>query len=162
VYLFLLLKVVGDGSMIVGWEKALRSMTVGERAVIRISDPTLGYGPAGVPPLIPPNAELEFDVEILDTQPPTANIDFDSLAMADNTPVSKVYTLLQDGLLLVRRNVTNKCYRFESSRFIACLSPYLTTSWHLAGYSYFISCLWIFLCRERHPTFLQLTKSDGH
>jgi FKBP-type peptidyl-prolyl cis-trans isomerase len=74
--------------MIKGWEKALRTMTVGERAVIRVTDPELGYGALGVPPLIPPNAPLEFDVEVLDTQLPTLNIDFDSLAMADNTPVS--------------------------------------------------------------------------
>ena len=74
--------------MIVGWEKALRTMRVGERAVIRVQDPSLAYGSLGVPPVIPPFAELEFDIEVLDTQPPMANIDFDSLAMADKTPVS--------------------------------------------------------------------------
>ena len=73
--------------MIPGWDKALRSMTVGERSIIRILDPSLGYGTAGVPPLIPANAELEFDVEVVDTQPPMANIDFDNLAMADSLPV---------------------------------------------------------------------------
>jgi FKBP-type peptidyl-prolyl cis-trans isomerase len=73
--------------MILGWEKALRTMSVGERAVVRVTDPDLGYGAAGVPPLIPPNAELEFDIEVLDSQPPMTNIDFDSLATADNTPV---------------------------------------------------------------------------
>jgi FK506-binding protein 1 len=80
--------VVGDGTMIAAWDKALRSMTIGERAVIRVKDPSFGYGAVGVPPLIPPNAELEFDVEVLDAQPAMANIDFDSLATADNTPVS--------------------------------------------------------------------------
>lgn len=74
--------------MVVGWEKALRTMNVGERAIIRLMDPNLGYGAAGVAPLIPPNAELEFDIELLDSQPPMANIDFDSIAMADSTPVS--------------------------------------------------------------------------
>jgi hypothetical protein len=73
--------------MILGWEKALRTMSVGERAIVRVTDPDLGYGAAGVPPLIPPNAELEFDIEVLDSQPPMTNIDFDSLATADNTPV---------------------------------------------------------------------------
>lgn len=74
--------------MIPGWEKAVRSMSIGERAVVRITDPELGYGASGVPPLVPANAELEFDIEILDAQPPMANIDFDSLATADSTPVS--------------------------------------------------------------------------
>jgi hypothetical protein len=73
--------------MVSGWDKALRSMNVGERAIIRVTDPNLGYGVAGVPPLIPPNAELEFDVELLDAQPPMTNIDFDSIATADSTPV---------------------------------------------------------------------------
>jgi hypothetical protein len=82
--------VVGDGTMIAAWDKALRSMSIGERAVIRVKDPSFGYGTAGFPPLVPPNAELEFDVEVLDAQPAMANIDFDSLATADNTPVSSV------------------------------------------------------------------------
>ena len=73
--------------MVKGWEQALRTMTVGERAIVRVIDPSLGYGLAGVPPLIPPNAMLEFDIEILDTQLPTENIDFDSIATADSTPV---------------------------------------------------------------------------
>jgi hypothetical protein len=73
--------------MVLGWEKALRTMTVGERAIIRLTDANLGYGAAGVPPLIPPNAEIEFDIELLDTQPPMANIDFDSIANMDSTPV---------------------------------------------------------------------------
>ena len=78
----------GDGTMVKGWDKALRTMTVGERSIIRITDPEWGYGATGVPPLIPSNAILEFDIEVLDTQLPTTNIDFDSLATADNTPVS--------------------------------------------------------------------------
>jgi hypothetical protein len=78
---------VGDGSMIDGWEKAIKSMNVGERAVVRITNPDLGYGEAGVPPLIPPNAEIELDLEILDAQPPLDAIDFDTLAMSkDMTP----------------------------------------------------------------------------
>ncbi|CAB9516713.1 FK506-binding protein 1 [Seminavis robusta] len=78
--------VIGDGTMIQGWDKAIRTMRIGERAVVRISDPALGYGNVGVPPLVPPGAEIEFDLEILDSQPPMANIDFDNLAMADSTP----------------------------------------------------------------------------
>ena len=74
--------------MIPGWDKAIRTMKIGERAVVRIVDPTLGYGDAGVPPLIPSNAEIEVDLEIIDAQPPMANIDFDNLALADSTPVS--------------------------------------------------------------------------
>lgn len=78
--------VIGDGTMIDGWERAIRGMKVGERSIIRITDPVLAYGVAGVPPLVPANAVVEMDVEILDSQPASMNIDFDSLAMADSTP----------------------------------------------------------------------------
>lgn len=77
---------VGDGTMIQGWDKAIRTMRIGERAVVRITDPALGYGAVGVPPLVPPNAEIEVDLEIIDAQAPMANIDFDNLALADSTP----------------------------------------------------------------------------
>lgn len=89
---------VGDGTMIQGWDKAIRTMKVGERAVIRISDPSLGYGDTGFPPLIPPRAEIEIDLEILDSQSPTTNIDFDNLAMADNTPVSIIKQKYDGGM----------------------------------------------------------------
>lgn len=78
--------VIGDGTMIDGWEKAIRGMRVGERSIIRIVDSKLAYGTTGIPPLVPPNAVVEMDVEILDSQPASMNIDFDSLAMADSTP----------------------------------------------------------------------------
>lgn len=87
---------VGDLTMIKGWDKAIRTMKVGERAVIRISDPSLAYGDAGFPPLIPPRAEIEMDIEILDAQPPTQNIDFDNLANANNTPVRNYLLVLWD------------------------------------------------------------------
>ncbi|CAJ1887853.1 unnamed protein product [Cylindrotheca closterium] len=78
--------VVGDGTMVAGWDKALRTMSVGERSIVKVTNPELGYGNEGVPDLIPPGAKLEFDIEILEAQPPMQNIDFDSIAMADNTP----------------------------------------------------------------------------
>jgi hypothetical protein len=77
---------IGDGSMIEAWEKIVPTMRVGERSIIRVNDPKLGYGSTGVPPLIPPNAVLELDIEMVNAQPATANIDFDSIAMAEKIP----------------------------------------------------------------------------
>ena len=77
---------VGDGSMIDGWDQALRTMQVGERSLFRLQDPNLAYGSAGVAALIPSNAVVELDVHVLDAQAATTNIDFDSLALADATP----------------------------------------------------------------------------
>lgn len=60
--------VAGDGSMIRGWDAAIRTMREGERASIHISDPQFAYGAAGVPPFVPPNAVIEIDLEVLDLE----------------------------------------------------------------------------------------------
>ena len=73
--------------MIDGWEEAIKTMRVGERAIVRIVDPDLGYGSTGFAPIVPPNAEIELDLEILEARSRSA-IDFDTLAIGDpNTPV---------------------------------------------------------------------------
>jgi FKBP-type peptidyl-prolyl cis-trans isomerase len=78
--------VIGDSAMITGFEQAIRSMCVGERCMVQVTDASFGYGDNGVPPIVPSNAILDLDIEIIDTQPASANIDFDRLAEADNTP----------------------------------------------------------------------------
>jgi hypothetical protein len=73
--------------MIAGWESVISTMTVGERAIVRIPS-AMAYGSAGVPPLIPPNVDVELDLEILDSAAPV-QMDFDALGYAEpNTPVS--------------------------------------------------------------------------
>lgn len=60
--------VAGDGSMIRGWDAAIRTMREGERASIIISNPGFAYGEAGVPPFVPANAQIEIDLEVLDLE----------------------------------------------------------------------------------------------
>merc|ERR1712241_543890 len=55
---------VGKGEVIAGWDNGLTKMSVGERSKLTIS-PDMGYGSAGVPGCIPPNATLVFDVELI-------------------------------------------------------------------------------------------------
>lgn len=56
--------VLGNGQVIKGWEKGIKGMRVGERRALTIP-PDLGYGVEGFGDIIPPNATLYFDVELL-------------------------------------------------------------------------------------------------
>lgn len=55
---------IGLGQVIRGWDEGVAKMSIGQRANLIIS-PDYGYGAAGVGGVIPPNATLLFDVELL-------------------------------------------------------------------------------------------------
>mmetsp|Transcript_12871 Transcript_12871/g.18800 ORF Transcript_12871/g.18800 Transcript_12871/m.18800 type:complete len:147 (+) Transcript_12871:10-450(+) len=56
--------VIGIGQVIKGWDEGVMQMSLGEKAVLKISS-DYGYGARGAPGAIPPNADLTFEVELL-------------------------------------------------------------------------------------------------
>ncbi|KAL9190522.1 hypothetical protein ACHAXT_000228 [Thalassiosira profunda] len=58
---------LGEGRVIKGWEQGLVGARRGEKRALRIPS-ALAYGSRGAGGVIPPNAELEFDCELLSVE----------------------------------------------------------------------------------------------
>ncbi len=58
---------LGAGEVIPGWDEGVKGMRVG--GVRHLTIPSnMAYGATGSPPAIPPNAALQFDIELLDVK----------------------------------------------------------------------------------------------
>jgi peptidylprolyl isomerase len=68
---------LGQGHVIPGWDEGIALMNEGGQATL-VVPPELGYGEQGAGGVIPPNATLTFDVELVDITPgsPAAPTEF--------------------------------------------------------------------------------------
>ncbi|XP_029451880.1 peptidyl-prolyl cis-trans isomerase FKBP1B isoform X3 [Rhinatrema bivittatum] len=55
---------IGKQEVIKGWDEGVAQMSLGQRVKLTCT-PDMAYGPTGHPGVIPPNATLIFDVELL-------------------------------------------------------------------------------------------------
>lgn len=55
---------IGIGKVIKGWDEGVPRLSLGEKAIL-IAEPDYAYGPKGVPPIIPPDATLRFELQLL-------------------------------------------------------------------------------------------------
>jgi len=64
---------IGRGDVIKGWDEGVIQMSLGEKAILHITS-DYGYGAQGAGGVIPPNADLDFEVELLAIGDQKANI----------------------------------------------------------------------------------------
>uniref|UniRef100_A0A7S0CRZ6 peptidylprolyl isomerase n=1 Tax=Amorphochlora amoebiformis TaxID=1561963 RepID=A0A7S0CRZ6_9EUKA len=55
---------IGQGQVIQGWDEGVMKMSLGEKAKLKIAS-DYAYGARGAGDVIPPNADLDFEVELL-------------------------------------------------------------------------------------------------
>jgi len=55
---------LGKGEVIKGWDQVVKGMKKGEKSLVTLQ-PEYAYGASGSPPTIPPNAILQFEIELL-------------------------------------------------------------------------------------------------
>ncbi|MFA9275424.1 MAG: FKBP-type peptidyl-prolyl cis-trans isomerase [Candidatus Aquirickettsiella gammari] len=108
---------LGEGRVIRGWEQGVQGMKVGGKRTLQIPS-TLAYGPRGAGRgVIPPDADLIFDIELLDVinLPEVEKID-NKVGKGDEAKSGNTVTVHYTGWLRDPKAKGQKGKEFDSSR----------------------------------------------
>jgi len=115
---------IDQGKVIKGWEIGIKQMQQGEKSSFIIG-PKYGYKKKGIPPIIPPNAKLFFEIELLEIIEPNLGITASSKNLSADTPRTPEKIAEEFEKKISMKNNLEEKKKFENFFFI---SPFQSQS----------------------------------
>jgi len=115
---------IDQGKVIKGWEIGIKQMQQGEKSSFIIG-PKYGYKKKGIPPIIPPNAKLFFEIELLEIIETNSGNNVYSKNLSGDTPRTPEKIAEEFEKKISMKNNFEEKKKFENFFFI---SPFQSQS----------------------------------